>query len=159
MSTEPTRRGWGAAPRNIFVYHTDKDTTEEDVMEAAKHFGAIHVKSVERRAQASSYHGSFRVMIDRNDFNKAMEASSWPCGWSVREYFMSRNTDKKNPSQSSSSGDAKEKTKSPAKTMSSPGKVKTLKDTIKDSLGGNIFNGLNKNADSDSVEALHEDIV
>ena len=84
------RSGWGSAPSNIFVYHTAPDTTDQDVREAAKHFGNIVVKNVERRSNEYSYYGSFRVTIDRNDFDTAMSSSSWPSGWSVRQYFVSR---------------------------------------------------------------------
>ena len=85
------RAGWGSSPRDLFVYHTAHDTTDQDIRDAAKHFGDIVVKNVERRSNENAYYGSFRVTIDRNDFDKAMSPSSWPAGWSLRQYFVSRN--------------------------------------------------------------------
>ena len=79
-SLASNREGWAAAcpPTNIFVYHTSKTTTTEDVRDAAKHFGGLDVKEVEKRSNEHALFGSFRVSIERKDFNLAMTGSSWP---------------------------------------------------------------------------------
>ena len=37
-----------------------------------------------------SYFGSFRVRVNREDFDAALQPQHWPAGWSVREYFVAR---------------------------------------------------------------------
>jgi hypothetical protein len=81
---------WAAAPRNIFVYHTDKNASEEDINAIIQETSNVEVLEVEKKSHAEAYHGSFRVSVRRNDFEKAILPQNWPAGWSVREYFHPR---------------------------------------------------------------------
>ena len=49
----------------------------------------MKVINVEKRSNEYAYYGSFRVTINRADFEKALDPINWPVGWSVREYFHS----------------------------------------------------------------------
>ena len=46
--------------------------------------------NVEKRSKEFAYFGSFRVTVRRDDFDEAMKAEHWPAGWSIREYYVSR---------------------------------------------------------------------
>ena len=88
------RPGWKSPPRDLFVYHTAHETTEDDIRDLISMTSKINVINVEKRSNEYAYYGSFRVTINRSDFEKALDPVNWPVGWSVREYFHSR---KKNP--------------------------------------------------------------
>jgi hypothetical protein len=81
---------WAAAPRNIFVYHTDRNASEEDISALIEETSKVEVLEIEKKSHIAAYHGSFRVSVRRNDFEKAMLPEHWPDGWSVREYFQPR---------------------------------------------------------------------
>ena len=84
------RQGWRAAPRDIFVYHTHHSTTEDDIKDLVKETSGVEVLEVEKRSREGSYFGSFRVRVNREQFETAMQPEHWPTGWSVREYFVAR---------------------------------------------------------------------
>ena len=84
------RQGWRAAPRDIFVYHTHHSTTEEDIKDLVGETSKVEVLEVEKRSRMGSYFGSFRLKVNREDFEAAMQPEHWPAGWSVREYFVAR---------------------------------------------------------------------
>ena len=84
------RKGWQAAPKDLFVYHTSCDTESDDIKDVLKETADITVINVEKRSREYSYYGSFRVTISRQDFTKALKPEYWPEGWSVREYFHAR---------------------------------------------------------------------
>ena len=50
----------------------------------------VQVLNVEKRSNEHAYYGSFRVTINRSDFDRALNPAHWPAGWSVREYFHAR---------------------------------------------------------------------
>ena len=81
---------WAAAPRNIFVYHTDRNASEEDIGAIIEETSKVEVLEIEKKSHIAAYHGSFRVSVRRNEFEKAMLPEHWPDGWSVREYFQPR---------------------------------------------------------------------
>ena len=84
------RAGWKSSPRDLFVYHTAHETTEDDMKDLINETSKVQVINVEKRSNEYAYYGSFRVTINRVDFDKAMDPAHWPVGWSVREYFHSR---------------------------------------------------------------------
>ena len=84
------RQGWRAAPRDIFVYHTHHSTTEDDIKDLVKETSGVEVLEVEKRSREGSYFGSFRLRVNREQFETAMQPEHWPAGWSVREYFVAR---------------------------------------------------------------------
>jgi len=81
---------WAAAPRNIFVYHTDRNASEEDIGAIIEETSKVEVLEIEKKSHIAAYHGSFRVSVRRNEFEKAMLPEHWPDGWSVHEYFQPR---------------------------------------------------------------------
>lgn len=82
--------GRAAAPRNIFVYHTDIQTTEEDIQSVIEETSKVQVLQIEKKSHAKAYYGSFRISVRRNDFEEATKPEHWPAGWSIREFFMPR---------------------------------------------------------------------
>ena len=84
------RQGWKSAPREVFVYHTHHSTTEEDIRDLIAETSKVEVLEVEKRSREGAYFGSFRVRVNRDEFEKAMAPECWPSGWSVREYFVAR---------------------------------------------------------------------
>ena len=84
------RPGWKSPPRDLFVYHTAHETTEDDIKDLISMTSKVTVTNVEKRSNEFAYYGSFRVTINRADFEKALDPVNWPAGWSVREYFHSR---------------------------------------------------------------------
>ena len=50
----------------------------------------VEVLEVEKRSREYAYFGSFRVRVNRDEFEKALAPECWPSGWSVREYFVAR---------------------------------------------------------------------
>ena len=84
------RQGWRAAPRDIFVYHTHHSTCEEDIKDLVMETSKVEVIEVEKRSREGSYFGSFRLRVNRGQFDTAMQPEHWPAGWSVREYFVAR---------------------------------------------------------------------
>ena len=84
------RHVWTAAPRDIFVYHTDMQTSDEDIEAIIAETSKVEVLRIEKKSHVDAYYGSFRVSVRRNDFEKAMLPENWPDGWSVREYFQPR---------------------------------------------------------------------
>jgi hypothetical protein len=84
------RQGWRAAPRDIFVYHTHHSTTIDDIKDLVNETSKVEVLEVEKRSREGSYFGSFRVKVNRDEFDIAMQPEHWPAGWSVREYFIAR---------------------------------------------------------------------
>ena len=89
-ATGTMRQGWKAAPREIFVYHTHHSTTEEDIKDLVGETSKVDVIEVEKRSREGTYFGSFRIRVNREDFDKAMQPECWPAGLSVREYFVGR---------------------------------------------------------------------
>ena len=89
-STGANAARWAAAPRNLFVYHTDKNASADDIKAIVQETSNVEVLEVEKKSHAEAYHGSFRVSVRRNDFEKAILPENWPAGWSVREYFHPR---------------------------------------------------------------------
>ena len=87
---DQVRPGWKSPPRDIFVYHTAHETTEDDIKELIKMTSKVQVLNVEKRSNEFAYYGSFRVTLNRADFDKALDPNHWPIGWSVREYFHAR---------------------------------------------------------------------
>ena len=77
------RQGWRAAPREIFVYHTHYSTNEDDIKDLINETSKVEVLEVEKRSREGSYFGSFRVKVNREDFDKALQPEHWPAGWSV----------------------------------------------------------------------------
>ena len=84
------RRTWAAAPRDMFVYHTDIQTSEDDIRAIVEETSNVDILEVEKKSHANAYYGSFRVSVRRNDYEKAMSPENWPDGWSIREYFRPR---------------------------------------------------------------------
>lgn len=84
------RVGWTPAPRDIFVYHTNHLTTTEDISDLMIDQSKVTPMNVEKRSKEYAYFGSFRVTVRRDDFDEAMKAEKWPAGWSIREYYVSR---------------------------------------------------------------------
>ncbi len=84
------RIGWTPAPRDIFVYHTNHLTTKEDISDLMAAQSKVIPMNVEKRSKDYAYFGSFRVTVRRDDFDEAMKAEHWPAGWSIREYYVSR---------------------------------------------------------------------
>ena len=84
------RIGWTPAPRDIFVYHTNHLTTKEDISDLMVAQSKVIPMNVEKRSKEYAYFGSFRVTVRRDDFDEAMKAEHWPAGWSIREYYVSR---------------------------------------------------------------------
>ena len=109
MHTSATnvRKGFQSAPKDLFVYHTSHETTTDDISDWIKETAGIDTIEVEKRSPDHSYHGSFRVKLHRQDFEKALKPEMWPCGWSVRQYFHARKKPENPPKQ-----------RSPAKTPS-----------------------------------------
>ena len=90
-SNAPNMRvGWTPAPRDIFVYHTNHLTTTEDISDLMIDQSKVTPMNVEKRSKEYAYFGSFRVTVRRDDFDQAMKAEHWPAGWSIREYYVSR---------------------------------------------------------------------
>ena len=56
---------------------------------------------VEKRSPDHSYYGSFRVKLNRQDYDKALKPEYWPRGWSVRQYFHARKKLENPPKQQS----------------------------------------------------------
>jgi hypothetical protein len=86
------RRTWAAAPRDMFVYHTDIQTSEDDIRAIVAETSNVDILEIEKKSHVNAYYGSFRVSVRRNDFTKAMLPENWPDGWSIREYFRPRVT-------------------------------------------------------------------
>ena len=84
------RIGWTPAPRDIFVYHTNHMTTTNDISDLMIAQSKVTPMNVEKRSKEFAYFGSFRVTVRRDDFDEAMKAEHWPAGWSIREYYVSR---------------------------------------------------------------------
>ena len=93
------RQGWKSSPREIFVYHTHHSTTEEDIKDLVNETSKVEVLEVEQRSRKGAYFGSFRVRVNRDEFEKAMAPECWPSGWSVREYFVARKKTETDQSQ------------------------------------------------------------
>ena len=72
------------------MYHTAHETTVDDIKDLISETSKVKVINVEKRSNEYAYYGSFRVTINRADFEKALDPINWPVGWSVREYFHSR---------------------------------------------------------------------
>ena len=72
------------------MYHTAHETTEDDIKDLIGMTSKVTVINVEKRSNEFAYYGSFRVTINRAEFEKALDPINWPVGWSVREYFHSR---------------------------------------------------------------------
>ena len=81
---------WTAAPRDIFVYHTDIETSTEDIEALIAETSKVNVLQIEKKNHAEAYHGSFRVSVRHNEFVEAIKPEYWPDGWSIREYFRPR---------------------------------------------------------------------
>ena len=88
------------------MYHTHHSTTEDDIKDLVTETSKVEIIEVEKRSRFGSYFGSFRVRVNREEFDTAMQPEHWPAGWSVREYFMARqkpgarptdSTDQSNP--------------------------------------------------------------
>jgi hypothetical protein len=84
------RRTWAAAPRDMFVYHTDIQTSEDDIRAIVEETSNVDILEIEKKSHVNAYYGSFRVSVRRNDYAKAMLPENWPDGWSIREYFRPR---------------------------------------------------------------------
>ena len=84
------RQGWKSAPRELFVYHTHHSTTDEDIKDLIGETSKVEVLEIEKRSREGAYFGSFRVRVNRDEFEKALSPEHWPSGWSVREYFVAR---------------------------------------------------------------------
>ena len=97
------REGWKSSPREIFVYHTHHSTTEQDIRDLVSETSKVEVLEIEKRPREGAYFGSFRVRVNRDEFEKALSPECWPSGWSIREYFVAR----KKPEASNSSGQSK----------------------------------------------------
>jgi len=82
--------GRAAAPRNIFVYHTDIQTTVEDIKSVIEETSNVEILQIEKKSHEKAYYGSFRISVRRNDFEEATKPEHWPAGWSIREFFMPR---------------------------------------------------------------------
>ena len=72
------------------MYHTHHSTTEEDIRDLVSETSKVEVLEVERRSRMGAYFGSFRVRVNRDEFEKALSPECWPSGWSIREYFVAR---------------------------------------------------------------------
>ena len=84
------RVGWTSAPRDLFVYHTSHHTTANDISDLMTVQSKVVPITIEKRSKEFAYFGSFRVTVRRDDFEESMKAEHWPAGWSIREYFVSR---------------------------------------------------------------------
>ena len=76
----------------MFVYHTDIQTSEDDIRAIVAETSNVDILEIEKKSHVNAYYGSFRVSVRRNDFTKAMLPENWPDGWSIREYFRPRVT-------------------------------------------------------------------
>ena len=72
------------------MYHTHHSTTTEDIKDLIKETSKVATLAIEKRSNPHAYHGSFRVSVNRTDFDEAIKPDNWPAGWSIREYFVSR---------------------------------------------------------------------
>ena len=72
------------------MYHTNHLTTKEDISDLMVAQSKVIPMNVEKRSKEYAYFGSFRVTVRRDDFDEAMKAEHWPAGWSIREYYVSR---------------------------------------------------------------------
>jgi hypothetical protein len=90
LNSQSNRVGWTPAPRDIFVYHTNHLTTAEDISDLMKAQSKVSPMNIEKRSKEYAYFGSFRVTVRRDDFDEAMKPEHWPAGWSIREYYVSR---------------------------------------------------------------------
>ena len=72
------------------MYHTHHSTTGDDIKELLAETSKVAVLGIEKRSNEHAYFGSFRVTVNRTDFDEAVKAEHWPEGWSIREYFVSR---------------------------------------------------------------------
>ena len=90
LDSNNSRAGWTSAPRDIFVYHTSHHTTEDDISDLMTVQSKVSPIKIEKRSKEFAYFGSFRVSVRRDDFEEATKAEHWPAGWSIREYYVSR---------------------------------------------------------------------
>ena len=90
LNSQSNRVGWTPAPRDIFVYHMNHLTTAEDISDLMKAQSKVSPMNIEKRSKEYAYFGSFRVTVRRDDFEEAMKPEHWPAGWSIREYYVSR---------------------------------------------------------------------
>ena len=123
-----------ASPKDLFVYHTSHETTVGDVSEWIKETAGIDTIEVEKRSPDHSYHGSFRVKLNRQDFEKALKPEIWPCGWSVRQYFHARKKQENPPKQ-----------RSPAKTPSRQTTDSNVRNAVNNIEMSNVFSVLPSN--------------
>jgi hypothetical protein len=65
-------------------------TTTNDISDLMTAQSKVTPMNVEKRSKEFAYFGSFRVTVRRDDFDEAMKAEHWPAGWSIREYYVSR---------------------------------------------------------------------
>ena len=82
------------------MYHTHHSTTEDDIKDLVTETSKVEIIEVEKRSRFGSYFGSFRVRVNREEFDTAMQPEHWPAGWSVREYFMARQNPGARPTDS-----------------------------------------------------------
>ena len=68
----------------------ESSTNEYDIKDPVNETSKVDILEVEKRSKKGSYFGSFRIRINREDFEKATQPEHWPAGWSVREYFVGR---------------------------------------------------------------------
>ena len=85
----------------MFVYHTHHSTTELDIRDLIAETSNVEVIEVEKRSREGAYFGSFRVRVNRDEFERALAPEHWPSGWSVREYFVARKKSDSTESQNS----------------------------------------------------------
>ena len=139
---DESRKGWKSAPVEFFISNTNVETSTEDVKEAARNFAKIESIEIEKKTKEGATYGSFRIKVERQDYEKCINEDSWPQGWKIRKFFRN----------------FKVKTDSPGKSAKVENKVITKKEEAEKS--AKIENKvINKKAEEikNNKELLSED--
>ena len=74
---------------NVFVYRTEKGTSEDSVKQHMQSKGVIPVE-IERKSGSFQRYDSFRVSIRKEDWNTVMQSGFWPEGVRCRYFHPPR---------------------------------------------------------------------
>ena len=86
---DESRKGWKSAPVEFFISNTNVETSIEDVKEAARKFAKIETLEIEKKTKLGATYGSFRIKVERQDYEKCINGDSWPQGWKIRNFYRS----------------------------------------------------------------------
>ncbi len=88
-NASPSKIRGAALTRDMFVSHLDRDTNAKDLEDHIKEKGIV-VIDIEQKSNEKANLKSFKVKVNKSDYEKMMDPEIWPRGVQCRAFFYRR---------------------------------------------------------------------